>query len=125
MDTWKVVVIIALIFGLGGYGYYQANAPAPTPPIPTPPPEEGPIRKAFGELVGKPAPAWNIDPKLWANTPKPITLKDLKGSVTLLEFWRTGCSHCREAAPFLQKQVYEKFRPNGLKVVTFHSPAKH
>ena len=124
MEPWKIGVILALIVGLGGYKYYETNAPPPAP-APTPNPEEIVIGQRFDKMVGQPAPAWDIEPKLWGNTPKPITLNDLKGSVTLIEFWRTGCSHCRAAAPFMQKRVFEKYKPNGLKVVTFHSPAKH
>lgn len=125
MEPWKIGVILALIVGMGGYQYYQANTPAPPPSEPEKDPDTVKTERPFDKLQGQPAPGWNIEPKLWANTPRPINLSDLKGSVTLLEFWRTGCSHCVEAAPFMQKQIYEKFKPHGLKMVTFHSPAKH
>lgn len=56
-----------------------------------------------------------------------LTLPDLKGNlissrevfaqhdVTLVMFWRGGCSHCREFEPILEK-MYEKYQPLGLGV---------
>jgi thiol-disulfide isomerase/thioredoxin len=115
MDTWKIAVILALIFGLGGYKYFQQRQDAvPPPPAPI-------VAVQADSMVGKPAPAWNIKPTQWANTPKPISLNELKGNVTLLEFWRVGCSHCRDTAPYMEK-VFETFKPKGLKIVTFQSP---
>jgi len=123
MDTWKIVVIIGLICSLGGYGYYQANPPAPPAGDQPDKDIEDGLIKQFNDLKGKRAPAWNIEAKYWVNTPKPITLDDLKGNVTLLEFWRIGCSHCIEAAPYMEK-VYEKYKANGLKLVAFQSPGR-
>ena len=123
MDTWKIVVIIALICGLGGYGYYQANAPLPGPEPAEKDPQGAENKRKFQEMKGKPATPWNIETKYWANTAKPITLDDLKGSVTLLEFWRIGCSHCIEAAPYMEK-VFETYKKNGLKIVAFQSAGR-
>jgi thiol-disulfide isomerase/thioredoxin len=49
-------------------------------------------------------------------------LNELKGKIALIEFWRADCSHCQEAAPFMES-LYKKYSPQGLKVVTFHSPS--
>lgn len=125
MDKWKVVVILALIFGLGGYGWYSSNAgsagpnPQPTPPTgPTPAPTPDPA-----SMVGKPLIAWDMPATLWVNTPKPVNIADLKGSVALIEFFRIGCSHCQEAAPFME-EVYKKYGARGMKMVAIQSPSK-
>ena len=120
MEKWKIIIIMLLLGGLAGYGYFQANPgalpidPPPARPTPTPDPKDL-------ALIGKPAPAWNIPAQYWVNTPKPINLQDLKGKVVLLEFWRSGCHSCQDAAPFMI-QLYQQFKPRGLEVVTFQSP---
>ncbi len=39
-----------------------------------------------------------------------------KNKLTLLMFWRTSCSHCKEFKPIL-KGFYEKYHPMGLEVI--------
>jgi thiol-disulfide isomerase/thioredoxin len=121
MDKWKVVLIIFLLGGLGAYGLYQQNAARqPASGQATPAPLED-FTKSL--LMGKPAPAWNIPTNLWMNTPQPIALQDVKGHVTVLEFFRIGCPHCEEAAPFMTG-LYQKFREHGLRMVAFQSPGR-
>lgn len=127
MDRWKIVVVLALLGALSAYGYYQQNAEN-TPP---PPPEETEqaaqsdpdenLGPQLSDLTGQTPPAWNIAADRWVNTPDPISLESLKGSVALLEFWRIGCRHCEETVPFLN-EVHKQYEPKGLKIVTFHSP---
>lgn len=123
MDKWKIVVIVLLLGALGGYGWQQQNA-ALTPPTPdqsTPAtPSPTPVNIKLQGLMSKTPPAWNIPAPLWINTPAPISLASLKGSVAIVEFWRIGCGHCREAAPFLTK-MYAQYKPRGLKMVALHS----
>lgn len=124
MDKWKIGVIVLLLAGLAGYGTYQQNAPqmpqAPDPNTPQPTPK--PANPKLLQLKGQAPPAWNIPANLWVNAPGPIAPASLKGNVTLMEFWRIGCHHCQETAPFLTK-LYAQYKPRGLKMVTFHSPA--
>lgn len=129
MNGWKVGIIIMLLVGVGCYGFYRDNPPsaavsnAPTSAdkkaVTAPPP--APPDSKITRLLNNPAMDWNIPPMYWANTPHPITLKDLKGHVTVLEFWRAGCIHCQEAAPFMSN-LYKHGAPHGLKMVTFQSP---
>lgn len=121
MDKWKIVVIVLLLGALGGYGWMQQNA-AQTPPTPeqSTPPKAPPVNIKLNALKGQAPPAWNIAAPLWANTPAPISLASLKGSVAIVEFWRIGCSHCEEAAPFLTA-LYTQYKPRGLKMVTLHA----
>jgi thiol-disulfide isomerase/thioredoxin len=121
MEKWKLVFIILLLSGVVGYGFYQQNTASPLPDVEaTPQPSEDPA-KSF--LLGKPAPAWNIPAGSWMNTPQPISLEDVKGHITLLEFFRIECPHCRQAVPFMHS-LYSKYQPQGLKIVTFQSPGK-
>src|SRR3712207_4929664 len=100
MDKWKILLIVVLLGGLAGYGFYQQATVGETqmgmPANPEPP--EDPTK---GPLVGKPASAWNIPAGSWMNTPQPISLQDMKGHVTILEFFRIECPHCEDAAPFM------------------------
>lgn len=126
MEKWKIGVIAALIACLGLYGYQQQKAnsaelgqgpDAPATAVASTPAEPKPVEA----LRDQPAPAWKVPARYWVNTPRPITLNDLKGHVTLVEFWRTGCSHCRAAAPYLS-DLYRDEGKRGLKMVSFQSP---
>ena len=88
MDKWKIIIIVALLAGLGGYGFYQQNASqAPPPPDPSTAPKEPPANEKINKMKGQVPPAWDIPANLWVNTKAPISLSSLKGSVVLLEFW--------------------------------------
>jgi thiol-disulfide isomerase/thioredoxin len=122
MDKWKIIVIVALLAGLGGYGFYQQNASRnPPPPDPQVQKNTPPANPKLIAMKGKVPPAWDIPANLWVNTKAPIPLESLKGSPVLLEFWRIGCPHCEHAAPFLN-DIYKKYTPQGLKMVTIHTP---
>lgn len=118
MDKWKIVVVLLLLGGLGGYGYFQQNAAeAPTGAQPT----STPVNVLKDKYLGIEPPAWNIGADFWVNTPHPISLASLKGSVAVVEFWRIGCQHCEATAPFLN-QVFKKYQAQKLKMVAIHSP---
>ncbi len=55
----------------------------------------------------------------WLNTGKPVTLKDLKGKVVLLDFWTYCCINCLHIMPDLAK--LEKKYANELVVIGVHS----
>jgi thiol-disulfide isomerase/thioredoxin len=56
----------------------------------------------------------------WINS-APLTLAALRGSVVLVEFWTFDCYNCRNTLPWL-KAVHELYAPQGLKVVSVHTP---
>ena len=56
----------------------------------------------------------------WVNTAGPLTLKDVKGKVVLLDFWTLCCINCIHIMPDLAK--LEKKYPNELVVIGVHSP---
>ena len=55
----------------------------------------------------------------WLNTDKPLTLKQLRGKVVLLDFWTFCCINCMHIIPELRK-LEEKY-PNELVVIGVHS----
>jgi len=55
----------------------------------------------------------------WFNTPRPLTLRELRGKVVLLDFWTYCCINCMHIIPDLKK-LEDKYR-NELVVVGVHS----
>lgn len=56
----------------------------------------------------------------WLNSP-PLTSKDLRGKVVLVEFWTYGCINCLHTLPYV-KAWSAKYRQNGLLVIGVHTP---
>ena len=121
MEKWKIAVIVLLIAALGGYGFYQQNPATTTPDETTPVATPMPSKQKLLKLKGQAPPSWNFDRVHWLNTPQPITPADVKGYVTFIEFWRTGCSHCEESIPFMNK-LFTTYSPRGVKFIAIHSP---
>ena len=133
MEKWKIGVVAALILGLVGYGVSQqktseppvvADANATIAPGTTPAPEANKAAVFIGqELGGDKIPLWTkFGP--WENAKQPISLDSLKGQPALLEFFRINCSHCQEAAPFLEA-LYQRYQPRGLKMAAVQSPGDY
>ncbi|MEO6391251.1 MAG: TlpA disulfide reductase family protein [Pyrinomonadaceae bacterium] len=70
-------------------------------------------RAAQVALLGQDAPA--IDIAEWVQG-EPTTLTELRGRVTILEFWATWCKPCRESFPKLRR-IHEQYSGRGLEVV--------
>lgn len=56
----------------------------------------------------------------WINS-DPLTLKDLRGRVVLVDFWTFACYNCRNTLPFV-KRWHERYVAQGLTVIGVHSP---
>ncbi len=56
----------------------------------------------------------------WFNT-KPLTLKELRGKVVLIDFWTYTCINCQRTFPYL-KSWHEKYADLGLIIIGVHSP---
>ena len=69
-------------------------------------------------LIGQPAPAWNIDQ--WINSEK-LTLEDLKGKVILLRWWTEGCHYCIASADTLN-EFHKKYQADGLTIIGMYHP---
>ncbi len=67
---------------------------------------------------GKPAPELEGG-VAWLNTGRPLTLKDLRGKIVMLDFWTLCCVNCMHIMPDLAK--LEKKYANELVVIGVHS----
>jgi DNA-binding beta-propeller fold protein YncE len=55
----------------------------------------------------------------WLNTAAPLTLKELRGKVVVLDFWTYGCINCMHDFPWIKK--LEADFPDTLVVIGVHS----
>jgi thiol-disulfide isomerase/thioredoxin len=56
----------------------------------------------------------------WLNS-KPLTAKDLKGKVVLVDFWDYSCINCIRAVPYVRAWA-DKYKASGLVVIGVHTP---
>lgn len=56
----------------------------------------------------------------WLNS-APLTMKDLKGKVVLVDFWTYSCINCLRTLPHVTKW-HNKYKDQGLVVVGVHTP---
>ncbi len=74
--------------------------------------------KPTSAAVGSLAP--ELAPTGWLNSP-PLRLADLRGRVTLVEFWTFDCINCRNVLPALL-QWYRDYAMRGLVIIGVHTP---
>jgi peroxiredoxin len=99
----------------------QAGEPNPPQPLSRREPFRGPESEPQPDLVGKPAPEFNLKDV----DGREVALKELRGKTVLLDFWATWCEPCRKDVPEI-KALYEEFKDQGLVVVCidFSEPAE-
>jgi thiol-disulfide isomerase/thioredoxin len=56
----------------------------------------------------------------WINS-KPLTAKELKGKVVLVDFWTYSCINCLRTLPYIETWA-EKYKDDGLVVIGVHTP---
>lgn len=56
----------------------------------------------------------------WLNS-EPLTMKDLRGKVVLIDFWTYSCINCIRTLPYVTKW-YDTYHDQGLVVIGVHSP---
>jgi thiol-disulfide isomerase/thioredoxin len=56
----------------------------------------------------------------WLNS-SPLVVADLKGKVTLVQFWTFSCINCQRTLPYVV-QWHQKYADQGLKVIGVHTP---
>lgn len=56
----------------------------------------------------------------WINSP-PLTMKQLRGKVVLIDFWAYSCINCLRTFPHLTRW-YQEYKDKGLVIVGVHSP---
>ncbi len=90
-----------------GSGAQVEAKPDEAPQAPDPKPDEDQVAPEFPEKMD------------WLNTAGPITMKDLKGKIVLLDFWTLCCINCIHTLPDLAK--LEKKYANEIVVIGVHS----
>ena len=66
-----------------------------------------------------PAPAFaGIDD--WLNS-APLTIKDLRGKIVLIDFWTYSCINCIRTLPYLTRW-YDTYKDHGLVIIGVHTP---
>jgi thiol-disulfide isomerase/thioredoxin len=65
--------------------------------------------------VGKDVPEINAG-SWYNNDGKAVNLADLKGKVTVVEFWATWCPPCRKSIPHLNK-LHKKYKDKGVVII--------
>ena len=76
------------------------------------------IGSAGHPMVGKQAP--ELAKGNWINSP-PLSLKDLRGKVVLLEFWTLGCFNCLNTLPHI-KTWHGEYSNAEFAVIGIHTP---
>jgi cytochrome c biogenesis protein CcdA/thiol-disulfide isomerase/thioredoxin len=56
----------------------------------------------------------------WLNS-APLSTKQLKGKVVVIDFWTYSCINCLRAIPYVEAW-YEKYKDDGLVVIGVHTP---
>lgn len=56
----------------------------------------------------------------WINS-KPLTAKDLRGKVVVVDFWTYSCINCLRAVPYVRAWA-DKYKDSGLVVIGVHTP---
>ncbi len=57
---------------------------------------------------------------VWLNTPRPLSLRELRGQLVLLDFWTYCCINCMHVVPVLA-ELEERHRNDPLVVIGVHS----
>ncbi len=70
--------------------------------------------------IGKLPPELKGRSLTWLNS-RPLTLKELKGKVVLLDIWDYTCVHCLRALPYI-KAWHRRYEKQGLVVIGIHCP---
>lgn len=84
----------------------------------------GAITKKLTNGLDTPFPAPQFaQSDMWLNTPgnQPLTMKQLKGKVVLVDFWTYSCINCIRTLPYLNSW-YNKYHQQGLEIVGVHAP---
>lgn len=75
--------------------------------------------------IARPATAAQTAPEFagieaWHNS-KPLTMRQLRGKVVLIDFWTYSCINCLRTLPHVTRW-YDQYKDKGLVVVGVHSP---
>jgi thiol-disulfide isomerase/thioredoxin len=88
-------------------------------PIPQQPPLRSPKPIGHEFTSYGPAPEF-MGLTNWINSP-PLSLKELRGRVVLIDFWTYSCINCLRTLPHLE-DWYKKYRDKGFVIIGIHTP---
>jgi thiol-disulfide isomerase/thioredoxin len=77
------------------------------------------VQAASGEVGLSPLPGL-VGATSWINSP-PLTAKQLKGKVVLVDFWDYSCINCLRSLPYVNAWA-QKYKDSGLVVIGVHTP---
>lgn len=60
------------------------------------------------------------DDEAWINS-APLSLDELRGQVTLINFWTYGCTNCRRSLTWLES-LQDRYAKQGLRIIGIHTP---
>jgi len=60
------------------------------------------------------------DERYWINS-GPLSMKELKGKVVLIDIWDYTCVNCIRTLSYI-KEWYEKYKDKGLVIIGVHTP---
>ncbi|MGN6215908.1 MAG: cytochrome c biogenesis protein DipZ [Solirubrobacterales bacterium] len=112
-DTAQARAALADLRGGGAHGIgFEASGG---------PPHRSPDGSLRLPVLGK-APEF-VGTERWFNTPgnRPLSLKELRGRVVLVDFWTYSCINCIRTLPYL-KAWDRRYRKDGLTIVGIHTP---
>ena len=93
--------------GLAAFGLVGCNQHSASPPLPTKP------SIAAGE-IGSRLPDFLVNDLQG----RQVSSEDLRGKVTLIDFWATWCGPCKKEMPGYQ-QLFDRYGPQGFVVIGF------
>jgi sugar lactone lactonase YvrE len=122
---WPTLLLapLAVLLGMAIVYFVDINQVArgrglqPPPALPVVEEQAAEEEAQNGQVIRAPELTGGVD---WLNTAKPITMKQLKGKIVVLDFWTLCCINCIHTLPDLAK--LEKKYSKELVVIGVHSP---
>jgi cytochrome c biogenesis protein CcdA/thiol-disulfide isomerase/thioredoxin len=121
-STGSAKSALASISGFSAHGLgARATAGSEEEEVTRTPPSKLAAEKMKLPVYGK-APEFT-DTERWFNTPggRPLTLRQLRGKVVLVDFWTYSCVNCIRTLPYLNAW-YRRYHRDGFVIVGVHTP---
>jgi cytochrome c biogenesis protein CcdA/thiol-disulfide isomerase/thioredoxin len=122
-----VIAVTALAIALGADTRFTTTVPGYTEALQKRVERNGTAERELRDLTNSGAVAANASPAPevrgiaeWINS-KPLTLRQLRGKVVLIDFWTYSCVNCLRTLPHL-KAWDTAYRRDGLVILGVHSP---
>jgi thiol-disulfide isomerase/thioredoxin len=105
---WQLGLLALVLVGCSTIALAQSDSRKP---------QTTPVRADLRDF----SPAPELENTVWLNTPGPLRLAHLRGSVVLLEMWTFDCINCQHVLPSV-RGWYQRYSPQGLVVIGNHYP---